>query len=104
MGIQGDGEIVVRGSILEIPFEGYNHKIKFMNPRVLALTYKSPFKWILTFFNNEIKQFDLVPFLLYSIYSSLKVELFCKKVATFNGTVIWNDFIDFDPDTLYLES
>jgi hypothetical protein len=75
-----------------------------MNPRVSAVTYKSPFKLVLTFSNNEVKQFDLVPFLHYPIYSPLKAEVFCEKVATFNGTVIWNDLIDFDPDTLYLES
>ena len=75
-----------------------------MNSRVLAVTYKSPFKLVLTFSNNEVKQFDLVHFLHYPIYSPLKAEFFCKKVATFNSTVIWNDFIDFDPDTLYPKS
>jgi hypothetical protein len=75
-----------------------------MNPRVSVVEYKSPYKLVLTFSNNEVKQFDLVPFLNFPVYSQLKVEAFCKKATTFNGTVIWDDLIDFDPDTLYLES
>jgi hypothetical protein len=75
-----------------------------MNPRVKEVYYQSPYKLMLTFNNNEIRQFDLTPYLNYSIYKPLADESFCKKAKVFLGTVAWNDEIDFDPDTLFLES
>jgi len=75
-----------------------------MNPRVSLVQYQSPYILILTFANNEIREFDFKPYLDYPIYEALKDENYCRKARVFNGTVIWDDFIDFDPDTLYLES
>lgn len=75
-----------------------------MNPRAKAVQYESGYKLILTFNNGEIKSFDLSPYLSYPVYEILKDEAFCKNVNIFNGTVVWNDSTDFDPDTLYLES
>ncbi len=75
-----------------------------MNPRVIAAKYKSKYKIILTFSNKEVKEFDVSSYLDYPVYSPLKDESFCQKVQVYNGTVIWNDTIDFDPDTLYMES
>ena len=75
-----------------------------MNPRVLAFEYKGNHKLKLRFTNDEVKLFDLSPYLEYQIYQPLKNEALCKTVKTFNGTIRWNDEIDFDPDTLYLES
>jgi hypothetical protein len=34
----------------------------------------------------------------------LKDEAYCRKAKVLNGTVVWDEFVDFDPDTLYLES
>ena len=75
-----------------------------MNPRVIAVRYKSKYKIILTFSNKEVKEFDVSSYLNYPVYFPLKDESFCQKVQVYNGTVIWNDTIDFDPDTLYIES
>ena len=75
-----------------------------MNPRVVKAAYESRFKLILTFDNNEIKEFDFSSYLHYPVYQSLQNESFCSNVKVFNGTVIWDDVTDFDPDTLYLES
>jgi hypothetical protein len=75
-----------------------------MNPRIKTVAYKSPYKLILPFTNGEHKEFDFSPYLSYPVYQNLKDESFCRKVKTGNGTVAWNDEIDFDPDTLYLES
>jgi len=75
-----------------------------MNPRIKTVTYKSPYKLILSFINGEQKEFDISPYLSYPVYKNLKDESFCSKVKTFNSTVAWNGEIDFDPDTLYLES
>ena len=75
-----------------------------MNPRVKIVRYKKPYKLILTFTNKEVKEFDLSKYLTVPVYEILKDETFCKKARVFNGTVVWNESTDFDPDTLYLES
>ena len=75
-----------------------------MNPRIKEVNYKSKFKLILTFENDEVKEFDLSPYLHYPVFEALSDESFCSQAKIFNGTVAWDDTIDFDPDTLYLES
>jgi len=75
-----------------------------MNPRVTAVEYKSKYQLILTFENSEMKEFDLSPYLHYPVFEQLNDESFCNKAKVFNGTVVWDDSTDFDPDTLYLES
>jgi Protein of unknown function (DUF2442) len=75
-----------------------------MNPRAKNISYKSPYKFIVTFTNGEIKKFDVKPYLNYPVYEELKNESFCSKATVQNGTVVWNDEIDIDPDRLYLES
>jgi hypothetical protein len=75
-----------------------------MNPRVTIAEYQKPYKLILTFTNKEVKEFDLSKYLDYPVYKILKDETYCRKARVFNGTVIWDDLTDFDPDILYLES
>lgn len=75
-----------------------------MNPRVLTVTYNGNYKLLLTFTNKEVKEFDFSRYLVYPVYEPLKDENFCKKVKAVNGVVLWNDEIDLDPDTVYLES
>lgn len=74
-----------------------------MNPRVIVVQYESPYKLLLTFANEEVKLFDFSSYLAYPIYDVLKDEAYCRKARVLNGTVVWDDFVDFDPDTLYLE-
>lgn len=75
-----------------------------MNPRIKKVVYKTPYKLILSFTDDEQREFDLSPYLSYPVYEVLKDESFCSKVKIVNGTLAWNEEIDFDPDTLYLES
>ena len=75
-----------------------------MNPRVTIVRYKKPYKLILTFTNKEVREFVLSKYLAVPVYEILKDESFCKTARVFNGTVVWNESTDFDPDTLYLES
>ncbi len=75
-----------------------------MNPRAKNISYKSPYNFIVTFTNGEIKKFDIKPYLNYPVYQKLKNEIFCSKATVQNGTVVWNDEIDIAPDRLYLES
>jgi hypothetical protein len=75
-----------------------------MNPRAKNILYKSPYNLIVTFTNGEVKKFDLQPYLDYPVYKELKNESYCRKAIVENGTVVWNDEVDIDPDRLYLES
>jgi Protein of unknown function (DUF2442) len=75
-----------------------------MNPRVKEVKYEPHYKLVLIFLNNEVKEFNFSGYLDYPVYTPLKDELFCHKARVVNGTVAWDDEIDFDPDTLYLES
>ncbi|HMI64471.1 MAG TPA: DUF2442 domain-containing protein [Cyclobacteriaceae bacterium] len=75
-----------------------------MNPRVAAVQYESPLKLLLTFTNKEVKEFDFSSYLNYPVFEILKDEAYCRKAKVLNGTVVWDEFVDFDPDTLYLES
>lgn len=75
-----------------------------MNPRAKNILYKSPYNLIVTFTNGEVKKFDLQPYLNYPVYKELKDESYCSKAIVQNGTVVWDNEIDIDPDRLYLES
>lgn len=75
-----------------------------MNPRVTKVKYESPYKLLLNFSNGEVKEFVFSSYLNYPVYLALKDESFCQKAKVFNGTVIFDEETDFDPDTLYLES
>lgn len=75
-----------------------------MNPRIIKVDHKGQYILSLTFSNNERKEFDLTPYLIYPVCEILKDEAFCARAIIFNGTVSWNDEVDFDPDVLYEES
>ncbi len=75
-----------------------------MNPRIVSVEYKSPYILMLGFSDNKTKQFDLSPYLKYPVYQPLQDEDLCSKARVEYDTVVWNDNLDFDPDTLYLES
>jgi uncharacterized protein DUF2442 len=75
-----------------------------MNPRIIAVIPLEDFKLELTFTNNEVKEFDMKPYLSYPVYEELKDASFFMKAKVMLGTVVWNDEIDMSPDTLYLDS
>ncbi len=75
-----------------------------MNPRIKSVTYQHPYNLMLTFNNGEVKIFNFKDYLHYPVYSKLKDPAFCSTVKPFMGTAVWDEEIDFDPDTLYLES
>ncbi len=75
-----------------------------MNPRVQQAEYISKHRLKLIFKNGEEGVFDFSKYLNFPVYQPLKDEAFSKKVRVFNGTVCWDEEIDFDPDRLYLES
>ena len=58
----------------------------------------------LTFDNNEVRIFDVSPYLDKGIFQELKDQTIFKTVVPFMGTVMWKNEQDFCPDTLYEES
>jgi hypothetical protein len=75
-----------------------------MNPRIKDVKPNSNYTLTLTFTNDEVKIFDVKPYLDKGIFKELtNVNLF-NSVKPFLGSIQWNNGQDLCPDTLYLES
>lgn len=75
-----------------------------MNSRIISLKLLDNFLLELTFTNNEVREFDMKPYLSYPVYEPLNDKVFFQKARVLMGTVAWNDEIDMSPATLYLKS
>jgi len=64
----------------------------------------SDYKLELTFENNEIKIFDVKPYLDTGLFRRLKDENFFKMVKVSYDTIEWPNGIDLDPEVLYEKS
>ncbi|MEO6814319.1 MAG: DUF2442 domain-containing protein [Ginsengibacter sp.] len=58
----------------------------------------------LEFDSNEIRFFDVKPYLNKGIFSDLKDENYFRNVRTNFGSIAWKNGQDFSPETLYLKS
>ena len=58
----------------------------------------------LTFENNEIKIFDVKPYLDTGLFKTLKDENIFKMVKVSYDTIEWPNGIDLDPEVLYEKS
>lgn len=75
-----------------------------MNPRVKSVNAMDDYLLSIVFDNNETGVFDTKPYLYVPVFSALKDVAFFKQVKASLGFVSWNGEVDFDPDTVYLES
>jgi len=75
-----------------------------MNPRVKDVIAKKDYTLLITFTNGEKKIFDVKPYLETGVFKQLKNPVFFITARAEYGTVVWNDELDIDPDTLFLES
>lgn len=75
-----------------------------MNPRVVGVVAQKNHVLLISFSNGERRCFDLSPYLHYPVFQPLKNAAFFELATAAHGTVSWPQEIDFDPDTLYLES
>lgn len=75
-----------------------------MNPRVVDVVAEKNHILVLLFSNGERRRFDVSPYLHYPVFQPLVDEGFFRLAHADHGTVCWPTDIDFDPDTLYLES
>lgn len=75
-----------------------------MNPRIVQVTPEPAHRLTLCFANGEVRRFDLSPYLSYPAFEPLRNAGFFMLAECGHGTVVWPEGIDFDPDTLYIES
>jgi len=75
-----------------------------MNPRVVGVVAQKNHVLLISFSNGERRRFDLSPYLHYPVFQPLQNSAFFALATASHGTVSWPQDIDFDPDTLYLES
>ena len=75
-----------------------------MNPEVKLAEPLPNYKLKIKFSNDEIREFDVSPYLDKGIFKELKVESYFSKVRVSFGAVEWPNEQDFSKDTLYLLS
>jgi hypothetical protein len=64
----------------------------------------SDYRLKLTFENNEIKVFDVKPYLDTGVFTALRDESLFKRVKVSFDTIEWPNGIDLDPEILYEKS
>ena len=74
-----------------------------MNPRVKDVKPFEDYSLIITFTNNEVKLFDVKPYLSIGNFNDLKQKDMFFTVKPFLGSIQWQNGLDLCPDTLYIE-
>lgn len=72
-----------------------------MNPIVVNVEAQPHYQLELTFANNEVRLFDVAPFLDKGIFRELLDYNYFKQVKVAFGAVEWPHEQDFSKDTLY---
>ena len=75
-----------------------------MNPRVKSVKANPDHTLTIVFTNDEIRQFDVKPYLDKGIFQELQNIGYFGMVRPFLGSIQWPHGQDFCPDTLYEES
>ena len=75
-----------------------------MNPRVKSVSPIEDGFLKLEFTNKECRLFDVKPYFENNIFAELRQKDLFDTARVFNGTVVWDNELDFCPDTLYIES
>lgn len=75
-----------------------------MNPRVKEVRPNPDYTITLVFTNDEVKMFDVRPYLDRGNFRALRDSRIFNLVRPSLGSIHWPGGQDFCPDTLYLES
>lgn len=75
-----------------------------MYPRVKSVKPLEDYMLLITFTNEEVKVFDIKPYLDDKFWSRLKDKAIFKTVKVNCGSIEWLDEIDFCPDEVYEKS
>jgi hypothetical protein len=71
---------------------------------IIKVKPQADYKLLLTFDNNEVRVFDVRPYLNHGIFSELSdVNIFNSVHVSFDA-IEWKNGADLDPETLYDES
>jgi len=62
------------------------------------------YKLLVTFENNEIRIFDMSPYLTIGKFQELRDKSLFKSVKTCFDTIEWANHMDLDPEFLYQKS
>ena len=74
-----------------------------MNPRVKSVIANEDYTLSIIFENEEIKTFNMSPYLAFGVFVELKDKNYFRQVKSFMGTIAWPHGQDICPDTLYIE-
>jgi hypothetical protein len=75
-----------------------------MNPRVCSVVVESGHTLRLAFANGEQRTLRFSEYLDVPVFQRLRDPAFFALARVAQGTVTWPGGIDFDPDTLYVDS
>ena len=75
-----------------------------MNPRVASVKTMPNLLLYLEFADGRCAKFDIAPYIDAPVFAPLKDPDYFSRAVVSHGTVEWPGGIDFDPDTLYLDS
>ena len=75
-----------------------------MNPRVISVVAMPNLMLQLEFVDGRCATFDVSPFVHLPVFERLKDPSYFNRAKVDHCTVAWPGGIDFDPDTLYLDS
>ena len=75
-----------------------------MNPRVKKVKPNPDHTITLVFDNEEVRRFDVKPYLDKGIFRQLKDLKLFNSVRPFLGSIQWEGGQDLCPDTLYMDS
>ena len=75
-----------------------------MRPRAISVKPLNDYKLLVTFSNNEIKIFDVKPYLEYKQFNNLKNISIFNTVKISCLSIEWIDGTDICPDELYNNS
>ena len=75
-----------------------------MNPRVKDVRPNNDYTLVLTFTNDEVRIFDMKPYLDIGIFKELRDKSKYNSVRPLLGSIQWQTGQDLCPDTLYIES
>lgn len=73
-------------------------------PNLIGIKPLDNWKLVLFYNTKEQRVFNFKPYLKLPMYAELKDEAKFFKVKLHNGTVLFESYLDFDPEVLYTES
>lgn len=72
--------------------------------KIIKVKPLDDYQLALTFENDEVKTFDVKPYLDKGFFTELKEPEVFYAVKTSLGSITWPSGQDFSPETLYIES